>query len=145
MMAQKNSGALGPVGQQAAPPQTFGTSPEEAQAFITDIDKAIFGEQQQAQIVSLLHEGAGNIGNTIGQLAGSVVVSIGQRRAQEQGVRPHIKLAINGAARAIKDLSELAQQAKIAQVSDADLQQAQNMAGEIIQGSLGGGNEQRTR
>jgi len=110
----------------------FPQNQDDVAAFILDIDKALFSEQQQQHVVKALQEGAGSLPNTIGQIAGTLIQQLGARRAQEQGVQMAGKLAIMGAARAVKDLAGIAAGVGLPQLDEQELQQAANVAGTII-------------
>jgi len=110
----------------------FPKNQDDVAAFILDIDKAIFSEQQQAHIVQAIKDGANSLPNTIGQLAGTLIQQLGARRAQEQGVQMAGQLAIMGAARAVRDLSGIAAGIGLPQLDEKGLQEAANIAGAIL-------------
>jgi len=111
--------------------KTFPQNKDDVMKFILDLKRAMYSEQQQAEIVKILGQ-TQNIGQAIGQLAGSLVMTMIQRRAQQQGVKPHIKLAIMGSKMVIEELAEMAQMMG-KEVSENDLKEAANVSGAIIE------------
>lgn len=115
----------------------FPQNEDDVAAFVLDIDKAVFSEKQLPQIVQALQEGAGSLPNTIGQLAGTLMIQLMERRAQEKGVKMHGRLAIMGAAKAIEDLSGIAEGIGLPAISQEEKKVAGNVAGAIIQQRMG--------
>jgi len=119
----------------------FPKNEEDVAKFVLDIDKALFSEQQMPQVVQVLKEGANSLPNTIGQVAGALMIKLMDRRAVEQGVQMHGKLAIMGAARAIEDLSGIAAGIGLPPLDEQGKKQAANVAGAVIQQRGGNGQQ----
>ncbi len=121
----------------------FPANEEDVKKFRLDIVKAIHSPDQQQKIIQALQHGSQvGIGATIGQLAGSLVMMLIQRRMVEHGVKVPPQLATQGAAFAIKEIAALAQKMG-ARIDQKELENAIQVAGQIIeQASQQGGQAQ---
>lgn len=133
------SGILGQQPPQQPPQQanTYPANKDEVGQFILDLMKALYLEKQQAEAVKVLSANRDNIGHAIGQLAGSLVMIVVQKRWKQTGRKPHIKLIVQGTKKAIIELAEMARLAKIAQVTKEDIAAASQVAGKIIEAQVG--------
>ena len=115
----------------------------EVSQFINDLMRGLYSEGQQQSLMEALSRGKNDMGTTLGQLAGALVMSVVQRRQQENGRKPHINLVVQGLRKVISELVEIVKVGKIGQVTEEDLQKASAVAGSVVEQTMGGGQEQQ--
>ncbi|MCK4871064.1 MAG: hypothetical protein KAS93_08145 [Gammaproteobacteria bacterium] len=131
----------GPVPGRGAPPgpgQQGGVYPANQQDvanFITDIMRGLYTESQFDKIVQMLSQG--DPVEMVGRTAGMLIMSILQRRKQSGG-KPHQKLVIRGLHKAIMELADIAKMAGIAELSEEQLKESANIAGQVIENAMSG-------
>lgn len=144
-------GMIGQKMQQNAPPQpqqqgrgnVYPANKKEVQQFITDLMQALYQEKQVDQLVGMLSQGKDNISETVGALAGQLVMTIVQRRQQQTGRKPHINLVIRGLQMVIKNIAQIVETAGIGKLEQRDLQNASMVAGRMVEKTMGGGQQQQ--
>ena len=121
---------------------TYPANQEEVQQFIADLMNALYSEGQVEKVLQMLQQGGENLPQTIGSIAGSLAMSVVQRRGQQTGRKPHINLVIRGLQLVIKNIAELMKTAGIAEVDQKTLQEASMVAGRMVESAMGGGQQQ---
>ena len=113
---------------------SFPANVEEAQKFKTDIIRAIYSSEQLKGLVRMLEGGAkqGKLPDMMGHLAASVVSTMLQRRAQEEGRKVHMNLLIYGLKIAIKELADIVEKAGLARLTKQDIAQAVQVAAQTV-------------
>ena len=122
--------------QQDQQPRPFPANQTDVKKFRNDIINVLHSEQTGPQIVETIKQGAANIGATLGMIAGSVVMNLIHRRVTEQGIKPHIKLAIMGAKFALEELLNITQQLGI-KVTEQDMMAALKVINDIVMQTSG--------
>ncbi|MCU7816325.1 MAG: hypothetical protein KZQ81_14260 [Candidatus Thiodiazotropha sp. (ex Rostrolucina anterorostrata)] len=113
---------------------------EDVDKFLYDIMQSIHSEKMQPRVVEMLSNGQQNIGETIGLIAGQIVMSILSRRSGQDGRKPHISMVINGMKKAVIELAEVANEIGL-EVAEQDLQTAAAMAGKVAEDMASGGGQ----
>lgn len=127
--------------QQQQNNATYPQNKEEVAQFVNDIMRMIYSEGQPENILDRIVADRNNIPMALGQLAGSLVMTVLVRRQEQTGRKPHFNLLIRGIKKALDEMVDLMQMAGLEQPTPEMMQEAANYAGQIVEQALQGGQQ----
>ena len=98
--------------------------------------RMLYSEGQPEKVMQNLVTG-GNLPQKLGQTAGTVVMTVLERRKQQSGGRkPHFKLVIMGLKKTLEELSDMMEMAGLPKPTPEIMQEASQYAGQIVESAI---------
>ncbi len=132
-MVENNGQQVQQIGQTQQGQGTYPGNQDEVQQFIVDITNALYSDGHVEQMLNMVKKNPDNVGQIVGQIAGSIIVAVLQRRMKQNGGRkPHAKLVMNGLKMVLENMAEIIATSGMKKATPKDMQVAAKIAGQVI-------------